>query len=293
MAVGGREQRLRDDPLERGGELHPDLSLLGGREDVDDAVDRARRALRVQGREHEVTGLGRGQRGRDRLEVAHLADEDHVGVLAERAAQRLGESLRVGADLALVHDRGLVLVEELDRVLDRDDVQRPALVDRVDHRRERRRLTGARRAGHEDEAPRLARELEEHLRQAELLGRLDQLRHEAEGGGEAVALEVDVDAEAGDAGDGVREVDLAVDLEPLLLLGREDAIEKVARLLRRKGLEVLERRQLAAHAQQRRRARGDVEVGGVLSGGALEKRVDGERLRRHANRAIGGSCRPL
>jgi hypothetical protein len=181
-----------------------------------------------------------------------------------------------------------VLVEELDRVLDRDDVHRHALVDRVDHRRERRRLTGARRAGHEDEAARLPRELEEHLRQSELGGRLDHLRHETEGCGEAVALEVDVDAETGDAGDRIREVDLAIDLETLLLLGREDAIEKVARFLRRERLELLERPQPAAQAQQRRRARGDVEIGGVLGGGALEKRVDGEGLRRHAKRAIGG-----
>jgi hypothetical protein len=240
-----------------------------------------------------VLGALCGERSRDRLEVSHLADEDHVGVLAESAAQRLGESLGIGADLALVHDRGLVLMEELDRVLDRDDVHRPALVDRVDHRCESRRLAGARRAGHEDEAPRLARELEEHLRQAQVLGRLDQLRHQAEGRGEAVALEIDVDAEAGDAGDGVGEVDLAIDLEPLLLLRREDAIEKVARFLRREGLELLQRRQLAADAEQRRRPRGDMEVGGVLGGGALEERVDGERLRRHANRAIGGWCLPL
>ena len=91
-AVRLRQQRLGDDALERVGELHPHLVLLRGREDVDDAVDRARRALRVQRREDEVAGLGRGQRGRDRLEVAHLAEEDHVGVLAERAAQRVGEA---------------------------------------------------------------------------------------------------------------------------------------------------------------------------------------------------------
>ena len=41
--------------------------------------------------EDEVAGLGGGQRGRDRLEVAHLADEDHVRVLAQRGAQGLGE----------------------------------------------------------------------------------------------------------------------------------------------------------------------------------------------------------
>ena len=75
-------------------------------------------------REHEVAGLGRGQRGRDRLEVAHLADEDDVGVLAQHVLQRLGERVRVLPDLALVDDRALVVVQELDRVLDRHDVAR-------------------------------------------------------------------------------------------------------------------------------------------------------------------------
>ena len=67
--------------------------------------------------------------------------------------------------------------------------------------------------------------------QAELLERLDLVRDQAERGAERLALEEDVDAEARDARDRVREVDLAVDLEPLLLLGREDAVEQVARLL--------------------------------------------------------------
>ena len=103
-------------------ELHAHLVLLVGREHVDDAVDRLGRVLRVQGGEHEVAGLGRGQRGRDRLQVAHLADEDHVGVLAQGGLQRGREALRVGAQLALVDEALLVAVEELDRVLDGHDV---------------------------------------------------------------------------------------------------------------------------------------------------------------------------
>ena len=63
---------------------------------------------------------------RDRLEVAHLAEEDHVGVLAERGAQRVAEAGGVDADLALVDDAALVPVHELDRVLDREDVLRRA-----------------------------------------------------------------------------------------------------------------------------------------------------------------------
>ena len=155
VAVGGRQQRLGDDALEADRELRADLALLVGREDVDDAVDRLRRVLRVQRGEDEVAGLGRGQRGADRLQVAHLADEDHVGVLAQRGLEAEREGLRVGAQLALVDDALLVRVQELDRVLDREDVLVARLVDLVDDRGERRRLARAGRAGDEHEAARL------------------------------------------------------------------------------------------------------------------------------------------
>ena len=100
-----RAQRLADDALERAGELDPDLLLLVRREDVDDAVDRLRGVLGVQGREDEVTGLGGGQRDRDRLEVAHLADQDDVGVLPQHVLEGVREGVRVLAHLALVDQR--------------------------------------------------------------------------------------------------------------------------------------------------------------------------------------------
>ena len=78
--------------------------------------------VRVQRREGEVARLGDAQRGLDRLEVAHLADQHHVGVLAQRRAQGVGERVRVGVHLALVDHALLVLVQVLDRVLDRDHV---------------------------------------------------------------------------------------------------------------------------------------------------------------------------
>jgi hypothetical protein len=105
-------------------------------------------------------------------------------------------------------------------------------VDLVDHRRERRRLARAGRARDEDEAARLLRELAEARRQAELLERLQLVGDEAEGGADGAPLEVDVDAEAREAGDGVREVELPVDLEVLLALGRQDAVEELAGLVR-------------------------------------------------------------
>ena len=283
--VGGRQEGLRDDALERVRELHAHLLLLRRREDVDDAVDRARRALRVQRREDEVAGLGGGERGRDRLEVAHLAEEDHVGVLAQRGAKRLAERRRVGADLALRDDAALVPVHELDRVLDGEDVVRLRAVDLVDHRGERRRLARARRAGDEHEAARLHRELAERRRQPELLERPELLRDVPERGGERVALEVDVHAEAREAGNAVREVELPVHLELLLLLGGEDAVEEVARVLRHDLL----RRRAATRSPWTR------TVGGApgtrwrsdapASVARLEQIVDGGRRRVHGHLA--------
>ena len=79
-------------PFEHERELRADLRLLVRREDVDDAVDRLRRRVGVQRAERQVARLGDLQRRFDRLEVAHLADEHDVRVLAQRGAQRVGEA---------------------------------------------------------------------------------------------------------------------------------------------------------------------------------------------------------
>ena len=116
---------LGDDRRERARQLQPDLRLLIGREHVDDAVERLRRRRWcAASRSTRWPVSASVSVDRDRLEVAHLADEHDVGVLTQRAAQRAVEDSRVDADLALVHHGGLVLVHVLDRVLDGDDVAR-------------------------------------------------------------------------------------------------------------------------------------------------------------------------
>src|SRR2546427_9920355 len=82
-----------------------------------------------------------------RFEVADLADEDHVGVLAHDVAQTGRErepDLRLHGDL--VHALQLVL----DGVLDRDDLA-VRRVDLVEGAVERGGLAGARRPGDEDD----------------------------------------------------------------------------------------------------------------------------------------------
>ena len=113
---------------------------------------------------------------------------------AARRASREAEG--VGADLALIDDAALVAVQELDRVLDREDVLRAVAVDLVDDRGKRRRLTGAGRAGHEHEAARLSASWCSERGNAELLERLELGGDEAEGSADRLALEVDVHAEA-------------------------------------------------------------------------------------------------
>ena len=124
---------------------------------------------RVERREHEVARLGGLERDVHRDLVADFADEDHVGVLAQRGAERVGEGRRVDADLALADARLVVGVEELDRILDGDDVERLRRVQVRDHRGERGALAVARGADDEHEPAIALGEVLRGRRRAELL----------------------------------------------------------------------------------------------------------------------------
>src|SRR6202000_1844940 len=112
----------------------------------------------------------------------------------------------------------VVLVQKLDRVLDGEDVVFAAVVDLVDHRGQRCRLSGARRAGDEDQPTRQAGQLAGGGRHAPGLQGLYHAGDDAEGRADRAALQVRVDAHARGPRDRVAEVDLARVLE-LLTLG--------------------------------------------------------------------------
>ena len=86
-------------------------------------------------------------------------------------------------------------------------------VDVVDHRRQRRGLARAGRAGDEDDPALLLGQAGDDLRQAELLDRADFEGDRAADDRDRAALFEGVDAEAGEAGDRVGEVGLARLLE--------------------------------------------------------------------------------
>ena len=85
-------------------------------------ADGGRDVGRVQAAEHEMPGFGRRQRNAHRFVIAHLADDEHVGRLADGAAQRGRKVGRVLTDLDLLDERPLVLMLVFDRILDGDDV---------------------------------------------------------------------------------------------------------------------------------------------------------------------------
>ncbi len=198
------------------------LLALVGRQRVDHAVDGLDGARRVERAEHEVSGLGGGHRHRDRLGVAHLADQDHVRVLAHRRAHAFCKGGQVRAELAL-HDLALLAaVDELDRVLEADDVEFLVGVQQVDHRRERRRLAGAGRARHQDHPLVVVAQLPDNGRQRERVQRRHLGRDRAEHRADAGILAEHVDAETAAFLRHIGEIDVVAGAEPLGLVPRQD-----------------------------------------------------------------------
>jgi hypothetical protein len=198
-AIGARHQPHRNHSRERTGQREAHFARLVRRIEREHAIDRLRRVGRVQRRENEVARVRGLQRRIERFEISNFADEDDVGVLTQHAAKGLTERRRVGADLTLVDVRVHVTMEELDRVLDRDDVGAAILIDVLDHRRQRRRLARAGNSRDEDETTRLHRDLLEHRGQAQLADRLRLIRDGPHRVAEGAALLIQVDAEPSDA----------------------------------------------------------------------------------------------
>ena len=281
MPSASRHQALRDDAAQRLRERDADLLLLVRREEVDDAVDRLGRVDGVQRRQDEVAGLGGGQGRADGLDVTHLADEDDVGVLAHRGTQRDREVGGVLTDLALGHDRLLVLVQDLDRVLDGDDVDLAQRVDEVDHRRQRRRLARAGGPGHQHQAARLQGQLADDLGQRQLGQRLGAHGDPAEDHAVRAARLVGVDAEPADTRDRVGEVRLVVLAEGVDEVVGQDLLEH-ALGVRRLEVRDLQLAQPPVDAHARRGPDLAVQVGAARAREGVQERDHGLCRLAHA-----------
>jgi len=124
---------------------------MGG-EDVDYPVDGLRRALGMQGRQHQVTGLSSGNGRGDCLMVPHLTNQDHVGVFTKGRPEAPRKGGHIGTYLPLVYQAGPMGMEVLNGVLQCHYVEGLLLVHKVNHGRQRRGFAAPGRAGNKDQA---------------------------------------------------------------------------------------------------------------------------------------------
>ena len=179
-------------------------------------------------------------------------------------------------------------VEDLDRVLDRDDVLVARPVDVVDDRGERRRLAGAGGAGDEDEAAVLLGEPLDAGRHVELVEARDATGDDAERERDRAALPEGVDAEARPGGlvRGVELAGLAERRQPVRH-GSCRALEHRLELPGTERVDIAHRLDAAVDAQHRRAAKLQMQVARAGFDSAAPELVD-----VHASR-IGAHARTL
>src|SRR5207302_300607 len=124
------------------GKLQTNLFLLRRREDRDNTLNGFRGVESVQRGKNQMARFRGEQRGRNGFEVAHFADQNHVGVLTKGGAQGGGKVRGVHFDFTLIDEALFVAVQKLDGVFDGDQVVSARGIDPVDDSRQRCGLTG-------------------------------------------------------------------------------------------------------------------------------------------------------
>ena len=246
-----------------------------GGELVDHPIDRRRGGRRVQRAEHQVSRLRRLDGNRNGLEIPQLADQHDVRIFAQRRPQRVLERIGVRVHFALIDQALLVFVHELDRVLDRDDVILPRLVDVIDHRAERRRLPRSGRSGDQHQALVQLAQVQDERRQPELLGGEDLRRDDAEHRAPPLAIGEDVCPEARQPRNFVREVGIVMLLELRPVVRRHDGIEQAPHdVVRQHRNRFVEPDHAAVLADERRRADGEMQIRRTGGTHRVEQSID-------------------
>jgi hypothetical protein len=124
----------------------------------------------------------------------------------------------VDADVTLCDQALLVLVDEFDRILDRDHVIRSRAVDEIDERAKSSRLSRACWPGNEDQPFREMAKPLHFLRQSQLFHRYDGDGNRPEYRSRSVSVPQRVPAEAPDARDLVSEIGVVEQAEFLVVL---------------------------------------------------------------------------
>ena len=153
-----------------------------------------------------MAGFSGFQNDFDGLTVPHLADQDHFRRLPHSGPQSMGKARRVAVQFPLMNGGTFVVVQELDRIFDGDDVVILFAIDAVEQHGKRRRLARSSRAGDQhDSIPQLC-DVGKLLRQAQGSEIGDFRRDDAHHDRATSPLNKNVDAKARQAGQSIRDV---------------------------------------------------------------------------------------
>ncbi len=129
------EKDLRHDDLHSESELHTYLILLICRKRLDDAFNCLNCIIGMECREYEVSSLSECDGSFDSLEVAHLTDDDDIWVFAEDRSDSVRKCIKLFSEFSLVDEGFFVLVNELYRIFEGDNMSLGIGVDIVEHSR--------------------------------------------------------------------------------------------------------------------------------------------------------------
>lgn len=94
----------------------------------------------MQGRQHQVPGIGKRQGMLHGFAVTDFTDQHHIRRLTQGIFQRRVKTASIDADLSLIDDRALMPMDVLDRVFDGDDVPGTMAVAMIDECSQRGRF---------------------------------------------------------------------------------------------------------------------------------------------------------
>jgi len=200
-AAGLSYQYLRHYGLQGFCQQRAYLILFRAGEYIHDAMDGLGCRRRVQGAEHQVPGLCRGQRQGDGFPVAQLAYQDDVRVFAQGCAQSGVEAAHVTAHFPLGDQAILAFVNELDGILDGQDVFLSVGVDVIEKGCKAGALARSGRTRHADQSCRKPGNVAEHRGHLQFFHGWYLRRNGAHHDGGAALLVQGVDPESGQSGD--------------------------------------------------------------------------------------------
>ena len=187
----------------------------------------------MQGSENQVTGFGGGDGGADGLQVTHFTDENGIRVLTQGASDGVSECRNVIVDFTLCDDGVLVIMIELDRVFDGDDMVFLFDVDDVDHGGEGGGLAGTGRPRDKDEATGAEEDVFHGVRQTDLGHRQQVVRDGTHDDTDIASGLEDGDTETAAIAEGETEVHGTILLEFLLVGFGGDGLHEVFTIFRR------------------------------------------------------------